>query len=586
MCGIFGHLIESPVDKRRSRHALDMLKHRGPDQWGDWHDRHVYMGHRRLSILDLSERGRQPMVDEESGVVTSVNGEIYNFRRLRQELQVHHEFTSESDSEVVLHGYKQWGIEGLLERIDGMYAFCVYDRERQRIYLARDRVGIKPVYYALINQQLVWASELKAIRTFFGEDRLRQDETALYDFLTYLYVPTPKTLYRDVFKLPPAHWAEFDCRSRKLEVRPYWALSCEERDISLEDAGAELRRLVDQSVSEQLMSDVPVGVFLSGGLDSGIVAQAANNGSDKIQTFTIKVDDPAYDESSYARMMADHIGTEHHERLCGPEDVSAWIEHVQDWYDEPFADTSAVPTALVSRFARESITVALSGDGGDELFGGYTWYGAMKQRFGHNRRPALGALRPLTHRLKRVMPSSLPGRALRRLEFDHVLDELEYFVRLQGGLLPEDKEKYRTWFGIDTGYDDYWLFRKFWSPDLPLATRLQVLDFHTYLPDDILTKVDRASMQVALEVRVPLLSLELIDFAFSLPESIRYVGGSLKGIVKEAYKDRLPGPILAKPKQGFGMPSRLANPMGRKGVSVQESLLECHYKLLLDSLRQ
>lgn len=576
MCGLFGHVIPEKWSIDRSRKALHTLAHRGPDQWGEWQDGRVYMGHRRLSILDLSEKGRQPMTDGAGDVVITVNGEIYNYPGLRAELETRHEFRSRSDSEVVVHGYKEWGIEGLLDRLDGMYALVVYDRAQDRLYLARDRAGVKPLYYALVDGVFAWASELKAIREYFGSNRLKLDLTALYDFLTYLYVPAPKSLYGDVYKLEPGHYAAFDCSSRQLKVASYWRLDCTEQAIGLEDAERELVRLVDQSVQEQLMSDVPVGVFLSGGMDSSIVAESANRASHHIQTFTIQVMDPSLDESPFARLLAEYVGTDHHVRACGAEDASEWMTRLNGWYDEPFADSSAIPTFMVSRFSRERVVVALSGDGGDELFGGYRWYTAMDERAyrGGRGRPEL---RPWTIRAKRMMGRSLAGRVVRRFEFDHVLGDLEYYTRLMGGLLPEDKRTYAREWEIDPEYDDFWYFRKFWRQDLPLRTRLQYLDFHTYLPDDILTKVDRASMQVALEVRVPLLSRALVEFAFSLPESVRYADGQLKGLVKKAFQSRLPSAILSKPKQGFNLPLKAWKMADGRRESFQQRVLRSHY---------
>ncbi len=576
MCGVIGYVKLKKRTAVEDVAALNALSHRGPDQWGEWADERVYIGHRRLSILDLSERGRQPMTDEKESVIIAANGEIYNYPVLRKELEAKHEFQSHSDSEILIHGYKEWGLQGLLDRIDGMYAFCLYDRNLRKIHLVRDRAGIKPLYYFHVPGELVWASELKAIKAWAGTDRLKVDGTALYDFLTYLYIPAPKSLYRDVYKLEPGHVATFDLDRGHLEKHAYWQLEVREQKITVPDAEETLRTLIGRSVREQLMSDVPVGIFLSGGLDSGTVAEAASRFSRHIQTFTIKVDDPGHDESAYAEAMAKALETDHHVRLCRAEDADALIDQMPDWYDEPFADSSAIPTHLVSKFSRERIIVALSGDGGDELFGGYRWYSAMKDRSIRHRN-GLEALRPLTKTFKRWAGRSLPGRAVRRFEFDYVLNDLEYYTRLMGGLLGEDKRRYARKFGIDDDYDDYWYFRKYWRDDLPLMTRLQYLDFHTYLPDDILTKVDRASMQVALEVRVPLLSRELIEFCFSLPEDVRYAGGQLKGLLKMAYRDRLPAEILQKPKQGFGLPVRAWHIADGSRLSLQELILKTNY---------
>lgn len=582
MCGILGHTIGASWDVDHSRRALNTLTHRGPDQWGEWHDERVYIGHRRLSILDLSERGRQPMVGTSGRVIIAVNGEIYNYPVLRKQLESSYEFRSTSDSEIILHGYAAWGIRGLLDRIEGMYAFSVYDRDQQRIYLARDRVGIKPLYYAKIGPAFAWASELKALTTLFGRDSLPIDYTSAYDFLTYLYVPTPKTLYRNVFKLPPAHYLEYDLNQKRLACHAYWSLDVRTEGAEADEASREIARLVDESVEEQFMSDVPVGVFLSGGMDSSAVAASAVRHSSDIQTFSIGFDVPEHDESRYARRVSEHLGTSHHERLCGPDDAADLFDAVREWYDEPFADSSLIPTHMVSRFARERITVALSGDGGDELFGGYRWYDAMRRRR-RLLRPLRRLLRPLTLSVGAVQHRSLAARAVRRAGFDFIWDDLEMYVVLMGGLLKEDKKSYARLWDIDPDYDDYWYFRKYHRPDYAPMTRWQYLDFHTYLHDDILTKVDRASMRVALEVRVPLLSTALVEFAFSLPEEVRYAGGQLKGLFKSAFRDRLPSDIIARGKRGFSIPAKawgMVHSGARK--SMQEEILERSFGYLLE----
>ena len=584
MCGIFGHTLIEGVSPERSRAALHTLAHRGPDQWGEWRDERVYLGHHRLSILDLSEHGRQPMTDRDESVLLTINGEIYGFQRLRNELAAKHEFRSGSDSEVALHGYKEWGIPGLLDRIDGMYAFCLYDRGTGKVFLVRDRAGIKPLYYAKLGQTFAWASELKALRAFFGENRLRPDGTALYDFLTYLYVPSPKTLYQDVYKLEPAHYVELDLATSLFKPRRYWQPRATPVPISEPEAARSLVALVDESVKDQLVSDVPVGVFLSGGMDSSAVTASAVRCSQHIKTFNIRIADPSLDESRFAQVAAEFLGTDHHVRECGAEDAEVWLARIQSWYDEPFGDTSAIPTHLVSRFSRERITVALSGDGGDELFGGYMWYEWMMERQKTGR--ARGqVLRPWTAKAKKWLGTGWAGRLWRRAEFEFVLDDLEVYTRLMGGLLKDDKIAYARLWNIDPDYDDYWHFRRYWEPDLPLQTRLQWLDFHTYLPDDILTKVDRASMQVALEVRVPLLSRAIIEFVFSLPESIRYAGGHLKGLMKKAFEGRLPPEILSRRKQGFSIPLRNWNISDKKGLpSLPERILRQDYRPFINAL--
>ncbi len=571
MCGLFGY-VSPTIDPARGRRALNTLAHRGPDQWNDWYDVRLYMGHRRLSILDLSDAGRQPMVSGDGRAVVTVNGEIYNFRALRSELRRHHEFVSESDSEVILHGYREWGLDGLLGRLEGMYAFAVYDVPAGRLHLARDRVGIKPLYYALEGSSFAWASELKAIRQLVGADALRTDQTALYDFLTYKYVPAPKTLYRNVFKLPPANVLSVDVRELTASVRRYWSLPTEVVPALPGEAARKLRHLVADAVGEQMVSDVPLGFLLSGGLDSSAVVAEASRAGAAPQTFSVGFEDPEHDESEYARMVADAFSTRHHTLRMGVNDVLELFPRLLEWYDEPFADTSAFPTYRLCALAREHATVVLSGDGGDELFGGYRWYRDFA-RLSRRWRQPFQHLLPLTRALKGGRRGRM--RTLGTvLETRVVLQRFDLYARLLGGLHRDEKRRYRSGWGIPDDYDDYWFLRQHYREDLPLRTRLQYLDFHTYLPEDVLTKVDRASMAVSLEVRVPLLSTALVEFAFSLPEEVRYLGDTGKGLFKTAYASVLPPAILARAKRGFSIPLHAwAGPLLGDARSKEERIL-------------
>lgn len=571
MCGIFGHTEDDSCDLDLSRQALHTLEHRGPDSWGEWRDGEVYLGHRRLSIIDLSENANQPMVDSAETTIIAANGEIYNFKSLRESLLAGgYRFRSESDSEVILHGYREWGIDGLLDRIEGMFAFVVYDRENKKIFLARDRVGIKPLYYSRIGDELAWASELKALKVFHGS-RLETDNTALYDFLTYSYIPTPKTCYRNVYKLQPAHYAEYDLDSRSIAVRRYWQLEINEAPLAVDEAAARFRELLEKSVKEQLVSDVPLGFFLSGGLDSSAIVAAAAASTDSISTFSIGFDDKSHDETKYAEIIAGLFATEHIKKILTVGTAAQLLDRMSAWYDEPFGDTSALPIYLVSKFARSNSTVALTGDGGDELFGGYRYY----DRFTGLEHPAkagqrymLRAAQKLRKRFRLPLARKVCNRAIRRLS-----DEIELYLFIKGGMLREEKTAYRKRWGIDDDYDDYWYSRKYWRPDLPLKTRLQNLDFHTSLHDDMLTKVDRASMAVGLETRVPLLSTELIAFAFSLPESIRYHNGTLKGLMKYSFRTTFPDNIIDRKKKGFSIPV-WGGEFAVRNKTRQEKLLE------------
>jgi asparagine synthase (glutamine-hydrolysing) len=553
MCGLFGFLRSDSASPASGAAALRTLAHRGPDQHAEWTDGRVYVGHRRLSILDLSERARQPFVSADGKVVVAVNGEIYNFRSLRRELAGRHEFRTEGDSEVVLHGYAEWGIRGLLERIEGMFAFCIYDARTRRVYLARDRVGIKPLYYGTGAGSFAWASELKALEAFLGA-ALEPDATALYDFLTYLYVPAPKTLYRGLYKLEPAHYLDVDADDGSATAHRYWQLGTDTRGDDVDVAAERVRGLIGSAVRAQLCSDVPVGFFLSGGMDSSVVVLEASDAGVPVHTYTIGFDDPAHDETGHARRIADALGTAHQDRILRKRDIKPMFAELRSWFDEPFADTSAFPSFLVSGFARETCKVVLTGDGGDEVFGGYAWYEQFRRHV-NDRALAPRPWLPALSQIRRRYRDSLAGRVANRLELG-LLDELALHARLLGGLIREEKGKYRRELGVPADYDDYWHFRRFYRPELPTLTRLQYLDFHTYLPDDILTKVDRVSMAVSLEARVPLLATEVVEYAFSLPESVRFHGGAPKGLLKHAYRGRLPAETIDRAKRGFSVPAR------------------------------
>jgi asparagine synthase (glutamine-hydrolysing) len=549
MCGIFG-LVSERTDIEKARLSLNTLKHRGPDQWGEYIDKGIYLGHRRLSIIDLSENARQPMLDDEGDVVITVNGEIYNYRKIRDDLKKIYKFRSESDSEVILHGYKHFGIDGLLERIDGMFAISIYDKKAGKVFLVRDRAGIKPLFYGISNREFIWASELKAIEKYFGQS-LEKDNTAIYDYLTYLYIPQPKTLYKNVFKLKPAHYLEIDVQKSTSQLKNYWCLNSESTNkMSLQEAGEHLRFLIRKSVKEQMMSDVPLGYFLSGGIDSSIVVYEASKVNDVNKTYTIGFEDPAHNESAFAAKVAGLCRTQHKSQMLSEDEAVNLLPEMARWYDEPYADTSAIPSYLVSKFARKEVTVALTGDGGDELFGGYLWYQNFIKYANKNKKiPVNRMLLNVRNRFRYKIPGKISNRIL-----NYNLEDQSLYTKFLGGMLREEKSRYRDKLGIDKDYDDYWCFDSLLSKNKISIKELMLLDFNTYLPDDILTKMDRVSMAVSLEVRVPLLSRELIEFVFSLPEEILIYQGQLKGLAKYAYTGLLPDEILNRKKRGFNIP--------------------------------
>ncbi|MDC3197501.1 asparagine synthase (glutamine-hydrolyzing) [Luminiphilus sp.] len=552
MCGLFGvtNFEQSAIE--RARKALHSVRHRGPDQWHDYADENLYMGHQRLSILDLSEQGKQPMVSSESGVVISVNGEIYNFLELKAELADKYTFESTSDSEVVLHGYIEWGIQALLEKLDGMYAICVYDKRRGVLFLARDRVGIKPLYYGTVNNQISWASELKSIVEWYqGDNVLHYDYTAFYDFLTYSYIPTPKTMYKDVHKLEPAHYLRVDVKENKISKYKYWALSTDQVDDDIEVAKNNVFDLVKKSVDEQMVADVPVGFFLSGGMDSStVVGLAAQNNAD-INTFSIGFTNKSHDETHFAKIVANAYETAHFTEILAEDQIHAMFDKIKDWYDEPFGDTSCFPTYVVSNLAKKKSTVVLTGDGGDEVFGGYKWYKSFES-LQSRPIPKMEFFKKITTALKQR--NSILGKIASRLEARYLLRDLELYTRLMGGMLKDEKLQYKAAWNIDEDYDDYWYFEKFYLRDLDTYTRLQYLDFHTYLHDDILAKVDRVSMANSLECRVPLLAKDLIEYSFSLKKEVRICDGELKGVMKRAFQEILPDVVIQRDKKGFSIP--------------------------------
>ncbi len=576
MCGIAGILRADggPVARDDIAAMIAALAHRGPDGCGVRIDGPVAFGHCRLAVIDPSPAADQPMVGAGDAVWLVFNGEIYDFQTLRRELErVGRSFRTRCDTEVILEAYLAWG-DDFIDRIDGMFAIAIWDGRDRKLRLYRDRPGIKPLYWTFDGKVFAFASELSAIERLDDTFDLQVDHTAAWDFLTYRYVPAPKSLYRNVHKLPAATRLVLDLDAGRVEVNePYWRLRVRSDATTVDDAACEFRRLAGRAVQEQLVADVPVGFFLSGGLDSSTLVALAAGRDERLSTFSIGFDDPAHTETRFARLVAERFRTDHHEAVLDASDTADLFGRLRAWYGEPFGDTSAFPTFLVSQWARRSVTVALAGDGCDELFGGYRWY----RLFERLRPLARGWGRPVAARLDRSKQRLGRTNPLRRACNLLALvgaDDLELYAKLMGGMGRAEKWRYRAVLDIDPDYDDYWHFRRWWRDDLPLRTRLQYLDFHTFLPDGVLTKVDRASMRHALEVRVPFLSRPLVEFAFALPETVRYHGGRLKGLMKHAVGDLLPAAVIDRPKQGFSAPSRHETDPRRR---FQETVLATHF---------
>jgi len=527
MCGIAG--IVGPGDSQTDVAAMtELLRHRGPDDGGTWHEPGVCLGHRRLAIIDLSAAGHQPMCFGRYTIV--YNGEIYNFRELRKDLAG--PFHSDSDTEVLLHLYAEQG-PSCLEKLVGMFAFAIWDAEKRELFLARDRLGIKPLFLLERPGLLAFASEVKAL---VGLSSRRVDRSALWDYLTYKYVPSPKTIYSDIRQLPPAHAMVYDGSGSR--VWRYWSPEPTSAERDPDRAQERLEALLREVVPAHMLADVPVGVFLSGGLDSTTLVASL----DKPQTFSIGFDQTSVSEAPYARRVAEHFGTQHHEYIVAGLETEEALERIPAIYDEPFADMAGWSNYAVAREARREVTVALSGEGGDELFSGYLHH----SKFMKSRPNPLAAM--LADRLPPFSKAGLS--AYRRAH-----GEIErYMARTGPFTAPQKRELFADGF-VAADYDDLWHMRRYWRPELDPIKRMQWLELNTYLPDDLLAKVDRSSMAVSLEVRPPFLDHRLVEFALDLDSSILRDGDRGKLPLRRFLDGKCPPEVLMRRKQGFGMPS-------------------------------
>jgi asparagine synthase (glutamine-hydrolysing) len=555
MCGIVGIASTAgPVDLEALGRGSASLNHRGPDDAGVYAsaDERVALGFRRLSIIDVSAAGHQPMPNEDGTLQLVFNGEIYNFRQLREQLeQQGHRFRSRTDSEAILHLYEEHGIAAI-DQLVGMFALAIWDESRRRLVLVRDRLGIKPLYYAWDGQKLCFASELRALLDSGWVPRV-VDHDALADYLTYGYVPFDRALVAGVQKLPAGHLLVFDLDTAQVEVSQYWDVEYEPTVSDPEAAVAELSELLDGVVGDHLISDVPLGLFLSGGVDSTAVLAKMRRAADSVEAFAIGFDTGHGGELPYARRAAELLGASFHERVVTLDHGSAFLSNLANLYDEPLVDYSTIPTYEVSRFARERITVAITGDGGDEVFGGYGRYAAHVAAAGQGRRSYLAPILQLALPVLRRVPLGTRAAALERELFRN--HEEGYFRRVglfdaweQRRLLPSALRSDER--------DPLWLLRRFFRPDYPLLTALRYLDLKTYLPDDILVKVDRASMACSLEVRPPLLDHRVVEFAFGLDDRILAHEGPTKEVLRRMTDDRVRREVFDRPKRGFSAPIR------------------------------
>ncbi len=572
MCGITGFFAPAcDVSEWEAalQGAVRALHHRGPDAGGVWMDEGVGLGHRRLSILDLSERGRQPMLSPSGRYVMVYNGEVYNFRDVRRELESSgRSFTSSGDSELVLAAIETWGVEAAVRRFIGMFAIAVWDKVERRLLLIRDRLGVKPLYFGWDGTSLWFGSELKALRAY-RHWQPEIDPSALTDYFYYGYINAPRSIYRNVFKLEPGHWLELKEGGEPV-IRRYWSVldAIEDPLQGTEDQLAEqLEALMVDAFGLRMVSDVPVGMFLSGGLDSSVVTALLQKHCGNIHTFTIGFSEDRFDEASHARRVAEHLGTNHTAQVIAPDDAKGILLQWADLYDEPFADSSGIPTYLVSKLAGERVKVVLSADGGDELFSGYNIYANMIGNV--QRRAAV----PLPVR-------RMVGNGMRALP----LDSVDEWVA-SSSLLPESwrsrqrptlrLRRIRDWLGSRSNGQMYQtaLGNSWWADEAATLTngsqqqresadvyagafedQMCLWDLHNYLPGDVLTKVDRATMATSIEGREPLIDHRLVEFAFRLPLQMRRGSLGTKHLLRKVLYKHIPAEMVDRPKMGFGVP--------------------------------
>lgn len=549
MCGIAGF-----IDVERSRDNAEQLidrmcqviRHRGPDDQGVWVGDGVALGMRRLSIIDLAG-GHQPIFNEDQSILVTLNGEIYNYRELQKELQERgHHFRTNSDTEAIVHAYEEYGDE-CVKHLRGMFTFAIWDRNRQRLLAARDRFGKKPLNYYWDGQRLIYGSEIKSILEA-GIPR-EVNHIALDEFLVYRCVPAPNTPFKGVMKLPPAHILVYE--NGQISTKRYWELpfrpTCRDDEAT---AIERIRALLKEAVEVRLMSEVPLGAFLSGGIDSSmVVGLMSSMMSQPVKTFSIGFEEDDFSELPYARQVAQHFGTDHHEFFVRPELISVLPQLV--WaYDEPFSDASMLPTYYVSKLAREHVTVVLTGDGGDEIFGGYTPY---RREWLISHIPPM--LRSLLGFGSRFMPDGMRGKnrlgsLTRDLPTRAVQSEMLFGANLRSSMYSPE------YFAQVRDHDPYErLISEFRAvSDLDVRAQLQYVDVRAYLANDILVKVDKASMLNSLETRAPMLDHYLAEYVASLPSTIRTRNGVLKYLLKKVAADLLPAEILTRGKQGFGVP--------------------------------
>ncbi|HIP13069.1 MAG TPA: asparagine synthase (glutamine-hydrolyzing) [Arcobacter sp.] len=566
MCGIVGFIdFNKDSDIDILHEMTDVIHHRGPDDSGYSFYKNetafIGLGHRRLSVLDLSKHGHQPMIFDSLEII--YNGEIYNFQEIKKELlEYNYIFNSDSDTEVILKAYHKWGIKAV-DKFNGMFAISIYDKEKEKVTLIRDRSGVKPLYYYTKNNIILFGSELKSFHKNKSFHKcINKDSLALY--LQYGYIPEPHTIFDDTYKLKSGYYLEIDLSTQNIKEYKYWDVldfyNMPKLDISDDEAISKVEELLKSSFSYRMVSDVPVGVFLSGGYDSSIVtAILQSQQKEKLNTFTIGFHEKGFDEAPYAKEVANYLGTNHTEYYCTAKDAIKIIPKLAEIYDEPFGDSSAIPTILVSQLAKKDVTVSLSADGGDEIFAGYSKYTTTLNY--HNKLSSMNHYFKsiLKYGMNNVNPKYIPifnksyNYATRYDKIKKILDSKnsiesmeitsQYFTKSETCNILKN-----TFIKLDTNFQLELLKTN------DEINKMLAIDYKTYMVDDILTKVDRATMSVGLEGREPLLDYRIIEFVSQLPSSLKYRNGDKKWLLKQITHKYLPKKMMDRPKKGFSVP--------------------------------
>ena len=573
MCGIAGFIDHRGTSSEATLKAMtDALVLRGPDDSGTYFNEsaavQIGLGHRRLSILDLSELGHQPMTFEHLRIV--YNGEVYNFVEIKKELETEgYHFASHSDTEVILKSFHAWGVS-CVEKFRGMFAFVIYDAEAQMLYMFRDRAGVKPFYYYEKDGLFLFASELKA---FHQHDAFSKtiNKAVVPAYMRFGYIPAPHTIFENTHKLKAGHYLEYDMKNAAFSITTYWDVNDYYKKAKLELSEDEVLQKLEKELSEafalRMVSDVPVGVFLSGGIDSSVVTALLQKGAkEPLKTFTIGFDEPGYDEAQHAKRIAEHLGTDHTEYYCTKEDALNVIPELPKIYDEPFGDSSAIATILVSKLAKEKVSVVLSGDGGDEVFCGYSKYFALNKTMKYLA-PGLkrSVLKRTVNLLNEETVLKLNGWLPKSKRQTNIRDKFQKFRRaLNAGNLEEmfieassyvDSEAIRMYLDMQARLPEGINFGHFKTLEgiAPLE-RMMAMDYQTFMVDDVLTKVDRATMSVSLEGREPLLDHKIAEFTARIPIELKYKEGSGKYLLKKVLYNHVPKSFYERPKSGFQVP--------------------------------